>query len=133
MFRNDRLLVAILFALCLLIGAAPARAADYPEAIQQFATDSFADTEAAITAVASSGNPLAPRVIAALQQGQLLFDASSRRVVFKEGSKLIDAATGEPVSEPATSFTPVRLNNRLRRSVEAALGGLTLLSPDRRT
>ena len=30
---------------------------------------------------------------------------------------------------PPTS-TPVRLNNRLRRAVEAALGGLTLLSPD---
>src|SRR5436190_21937242 len=133
MFRNDRLLVAILLAFCLLIGVAPARAADYPEAIAQFATDSFADTEAAITAVAISGNPLAPRVIGALQQGQLLFDASSHRVVFKDGAKLIDAATGQPVSEPVATFAPVRLNNRLRRSVEAALGGLTLLSPDRRT
>ena len=134
MLRNDRRVAAILVALCLLIGAAgTARAAGYPEAIGQFATDSFSDTEAAISAVAGSGNPLAPRVIGALQQGNLLFDANARRVVIKEGSNLIDAATGERVSEPASSFAPVRLNNRLRRSVDAALGGLTLLSPDRGT
>ena len=133
-FWIDRRFVAILSVLCLLIGATGvARAADYPEAIGQFAADSYADTEAAITAVAASGNPLAPRVIGALQQGNLLFNATSRQVVIKEGANLIDAATGQPVGEPAANFTPVRLNNRLRRSVEAALGGLTLLSPDRRT
>ena len=93
----------------------------------------FTDTEAAITAVAASGHAMAPKVIGALQQGQLLFDANSRRVVIKEGSNVVDAATGERVGEAAAGFAPVRLNNRLRRSVEAALGGLTLLSPDRGT
>jgi hypothetical protein len=134
MFWTDRRGLGILVAFCLLIGAASlARAADYTEAINQFAADSFADTEAAITGVAGSGNPLAPKVIGALQQGNLLFNAASKQVVIKQGSALIDAATGQPVSEPAASFAPVRLNNRLRRSVEAALGGLTLLSPERRT
>src|SRR4051812_49123695 len=132
MVRNDRRVAAILIALCLLIGAArTARAADFPEAIGLFATDSYADTEAAIGAVTASGHAMASRVIGALQQGQLLFDPNSHRVVIKDGSGLIDAATGQPVSEPAANFTPVRLNNRLRRSVDAALGGLTLLSPDR--
>ena len=40
-----------------------------------------------------------------------------------------DAATGETATAPSGA-TAVRLNNRLRRTVEAALGGLTLLSPD---
>jgi len=134
MLRNDRPVLAMLVAFCLLIGAAGnARAADYAEAIGQFAADSFSDTEAAITAVAGSGNPLAPKVIGALQQGNLLFNAASKRVVFKEGRRLFDAVTGDQLTEPASSFAPVRLNNRLRRSVEAALGGLTLLSPDRGT
>ena len=132
MFRNDRRMVAILAALFLLIGnASAARAATYPEAIAQFATDSYPDTEAAVTAVAGSGNQLASRVIGALQQGNLLFNATSRQVVIKEGATLTDATTGLGVTGSASSFAPVRLNNRLRRSVEAALGGLTLLSPDR--
>ena len=36
--------------------------------------------------MAASGHPLAPQVIGALQQGQLLFDANSRRVFIKDGS-----------------------------------------------
>jgi urea transport system permease protein len=130
MFWNNRA-AAIVLALALLIGMAlTARAADFVDAIAPFAADSFSDTEAAITAVAASGHAMAPRVIGALQQGQLLFDAQTRRVAIKDGSNLIDAATGERLSDLAANFTPVRLNNRLRRSVDAALGGLTLLSPD---
>jgi urea transport system permease protein len=131
MFCNDRRIVAILFALCFVIGtAAIARAADFAEAVGQFTTDSYADTEAAIGAVAASGHPMAPRVIGALQQGQLLFDAKSRQVAIKDGAELIDAMTGELINTPAAGFAPVRVNNRLRRVVEAALGGLTLMSPD---
>ncbi len=110
-------IAALFVVLCLFTGATTvAQAASFDDAISQFTNDFFADTEAAIAAVAASGHPMASRVIGALQQGQLLFDAASRRVVIKDGSNLIDAATGERVSEPATSFAPVRLNNRLRRS-----------------
>jgi urea transport system permease protein len=123
--------VAILFALCVLIGSAAAGlAADYAEALGQFTTDSYADTEAAIGAVAASGHPMASRVIGALQQGQLLFDPASRQVAIKDRANLIDAATGERLTAPAAGFTPVRVNNRLRRVVDAALGSLTLMSPD---
>ena len=52
------------------------------------------------------------------------------KVYVKEKSgKIIDAATGDAASAPASAVA-VRLNNRLRRTVDAALGGLTLLSPD---
>jgi len=44
--------------------------------------------------------------------------------------KAIDAATGAPVDSIPDSASAVRLNNRLRRTVDSALGGLTLLSPD---
>ncbi len=44
--------------------------------------------------------------------------------------KIIDAATGAAVDKLPDGAAAVRLNNRLRRTVEAALGGLTLLSPD---
>jgi urea transport system permease protein len=131
MLRNDRRIVAILFALCLLIGfAGMARAAGFEDAIASFTTDSYVDTEAAIGAVAASGHPLAPRVIGALQQGRLLFKAASRQVAIKDGANLIDAVTGERLNAPAAGFAPVRVNNRLRRVVDAALGALTLMSPE---
>ena len=52
--------------------------------------------------------------------------------VFVTGAdgKIIDAATGAAVDKLPDGAAAVRLNNRLRRTVEAALGGLTLLSPD---
>src|SRR5207342_2596969 len=40
------------------------------------------------------------------------------------------AATGAALDKVPDSAAAVRLNNKLRRVVEAALGGLTLLSPD---
>ena len=63
---------------------------------------------------------------------QLLFSAESKRIFIRDRSdRLIDAATGEPIAgSPPADLTPVRLNNRLRRIVEAALGGLTLMAPD---
>src|SRR5262249_22611935 len=44
--------------------------------------------------------------------------------------KVIDAATGAAVDKIPDSASVVRLNNRLRRTVEAALGGMTLMSSD---
>src|SRR5438445_3019786 len=110
-----------------------ARAGSYEDGLLRFTADSFDDTIDGINAVATSGNPLAASVIGALQEGRLLFSADSKRVFIREApsDRLIDAATGEPVAGSTPSdLAPVRLNNRLRRIVEAALGGLTLLAPD---
>src|SRR5687767_8303405 len=98
MFGNNHGAGAIFFALCLLItSTATARAASFAEALAPFANDSFPDTEAAIGAVATSGHAMAAKVIGALQQGNLLFDAGSKRIFIKEGANLTDAATGERV------------------------------------
>jgi urea transport system permease protein len=125
----DRL-VALVLAIGFLIAAAPGYAQTYDEALAKFAAGSFGDTEAGIEGVAASGNPLAARVIEALQDSRLYVDPATKKVYFKEGAdRTIDAATGNAVSEPA-GLSRVRLNNRLRRAIDAALGGLTLLSPD---
>jgi urea transport system permease protein len=116
-------------ALGALLFAAPARAAPYDDALARFAADSFADTEAGIEGVAASGNPLAVPVIEALQNARLAFDPQTRKVYIRGGQRLIDAANGQPAAEPAELKT-VRINNRLRRAIEAALGGLTLLAAD---
>src|SRR5262245_16765626 len=71
------------FALLLAAGA-PASAQRYEEALGKFTTDSYADTDAGITGVAASGNPLAASVIEALQDGRLLFSADDKAVFIRE-------------------------------------------------
>jgi urea transport system permease protein len=116
----------------LLAGALAANAQSYEEALAKFAADSYNETDAAVAAVAASGNPLAAQVIEALQDGRLLFSAGDKKVYIRKlPAGLLDAATGQPVAgaEPA-GLSPVRVNNRVRRAIEAAIGSLTLLSPD---
>ncbi len=127
---HDRLR-ALALAFFLIVFAVPAFAGPFEDAVGKFATDDFSDTDEAIGAVASSGNPLAFPIISALQDGRLMFDADSKKVYIKQpDGKAIDAATGAAVDAIPDSASAVNLNNRLRRAVEAALGGLTLLSPD---
>jgi urea transport system permease protein len=123
-----RLMLALVLALAAL---APAAAQPLPDdAITRFLADSFADTEAAIAATATSGAPHAAAVLQALGDRRLLASASTKALVFRDAAgKTFDARTGAPADAPADA-TPVRLNNRLRGVVQAAIGTLTLLSPD---
>jgi urea transport system permease protein len=126
-------LAALLLAVALLAASSqPGSAQTYEQALSGFAADSFSDTDTAITAVATSGNVLAAKVIGALKDGQLLFNPDDKKVYIREpAGAVLDAATGQPAAGVAVAgLKSVRLNNRLRRSVEAALGSLTLLAPD---
>src|SRR4051812_18855386 len=123
---------AVALALLLLAGlAVPAFAGAFEEAVAKFANDDYSDTADAVGALAASGNPLAYPIISALQDGRLAADPDTKKVFVTEADgKVIDAATGAAVPGVPDSAAVVRLNNRLRRTVEAALGGLTLLSPE---
>jgi urea transport system permease protein len=114
------------------VGAA--RAQTFEESLALFAADNFGKTETAINGLAASGNAQAAAIIEALQAGKLAFDPATGQVFIKgDGGALIAAATGEPFAGAApASLKNVRLNNRVRNAVNAALGSLTLLSPDPR-
>ena len=134
---NDRFIALVLAIGVLVFGllaalTAGAQAGPYEDALSRFSADSFDETIEGINGVVASGNALAAPVITALQDGRLLFSAESKRIFIRDRSdQLIDAATGEPIAgSPPADLAPVRLNNRLRRIVEAALGGLTLMAPD---
>lgn len=121
----------LLLAIVLSALALPALAGPFEDAVGKFANDEFSDTEEAVGAVATSGSPLAFSIISALQDGRLMADPESKKVyITGTDGKAVDAATGAAVDSVPDSASAVRLNNRLRRTVEAALGGLTLLSPD---
>ena len=127
----DRLRALVLSVFLIAAFAVPALAGPFEDAVAKFANDEFSDTDEAIGAVATSGNPLAFPIISALQDGRLSADPESKKVfVTAADGKIIDAATGAAVASLPAGAAAVRLNNRLRRTVEAALGGLTLLSPD---
>ena len=125
-----RLLAALLLALAL---AAPAAAQSLDEAVAKFASTKFDDIEAGIESIATSGSPRATVIFDALTAGNLLFQQGQGRVYIKaaDGS-LVDAATGDaaPADVNAAALKPVRVNNRIRRAIEAAMGNLTLMNPD---
>ncbi|WP_339030652.1 urea ABC transporter permease subunit UrtB [Bradyrhizobium symbiodeficiens] len=124
-------LCSLALSLFLIAFALPALAGPFEDAVAKFANDDYSDTDEAIGVVASSGNPLAFPIISALQDGRLMADLDSKKAyVTGADGKSIDAATGQAVASVPDSASAVRLNNRLRRSVDAALGSLTLQSPD---
>jgi urea transport system permease protein len=101
-------------------------------ALARFLEDDFSETDTGVGEIATSGDPRAATIIEALRDGRLLFSAQEKRVHYRDASgKLFDAATGAAVSgdEPA-DIEKVRINNRLRRSIDAALGGLRLQARD---
>ena len=127
----DRLRALFLSVLLIAAFAVPAFAGTFEDAVAKFANDEFSDTDEAVSAISTSGNPLAFSIISALQDGRLAADPDTKKVfVTQPDGTIIDAATGAAIDKLPDSAAAVRLNNRLRRTVEAALGSLTLLSPD---
>ncbi|MFV0279967.1 MAG: urea ABC transporter permease subunit UrtB [Rhodoblastus sp.] len=127
-------LVSILLSVAVSIGLAPVAHADKPglaPALSGFLTGDFSGTGAAIEALAQSRDSRAVRIVEALQDGRLAYSSESARVLIKVGDDdLRDAATNEKIAVAPADLKTVRLNNRLRRAVDAALGALTLMSPD---
>ena len=126
---SERWAAVVLWLALLLLGSCGAAAASYEDALAKFAADSYNDTDAAIAGIAASGNPLAASVLEGLQDARLFWGDDKRIYLRDTSGKLIDAASGTP-AEAAAGLKPVRINNRIRRSIEAALGGLTLLAAD---
>ena len=87
-------------------------------------------TEAAIGAIACV-HPMALRVITgATGCAAALSPRTARRLHQGREWSILWRRTGEPIAQPAANLKVVRVNNRLRRAIEAALGSMTLLSPD---
>jgi urea transport system permease protein len=123
---------SVLLAFALAVTAAPAGAQDLNDVLRKFAADSFAATGEAVSALAVSGAPQAGDIIAALQDGRLLFQPHTKAVVVKSSDgTLLDPRTMKPLAgEAPFGLKPVRLNNLVRSSIAAAMGALRLANPD---
>ncbi len=96
---------------------------------------SFSDTEKQVSALAATGDPVVVRALEALSEGDLYVRKDNKAVVIGKragsGLALTDPLTGEALGTLAGSaLDKIRVNNRLRRTIRAALGGLTLRAAD---
>src|SRR6266851_839306 len=121
--------------LVLALAALPARAADLAAAVAGLGGDSFAAKEKAIVGLGKTGDPHAVPILQALGDDRLRVAPDGRIVLMATvggTARLTDAASGEELKDVAPdSLDRIIVNNRLRGEIEAALGALTLFSPDR--
>jgi urea transport system permease protein len=115
--------------LALLLSPAAAMAQNAEDAFTRLVADSFSDTARAVDILIATAHPQAAPIIEALADGRLLAGGGAVAVRTKDGG-FIDARTGQALAAQPAGLNPVRLNNNLRRVVQAALGGLGLLNPD---
>ncbi len=125
-------------ATILAMAALPARAEDLPGdlagAVLALAGDGFAAKEKAIVALGKLGDPRAVPILQALS-GDRLRQAPDGRIVLLATAggttRLTDPVSGQELKDLAPdSLDRIIVNNRLRGAIEAALGALTLFSPD---
>ena len=105
------------------------------ELVNALAKGSFSDTEKQIGRLAETGDPLVVKALEALSEGDLYVRKSDALVVIGKRSggayALADPLTGADLGAlSGSALDKIRVNNRLRRSIRAALGGLTLRAAD---
>jgi len=123
-----RRLLPLVFAALIGVAVHDARATE--EAFAKIATNTFASIEAGVGELAAGDEPTAALVVEAIGDGRLAVTAAGALVVKTVAGETIDGRTGEPFAEAPGKTTAIKINNRVRRAVETAMGSLTLMSPD---
>ncbi|HEX2257045.1 MAG TPA: urea ABC transporter permease subunit UrtB [Afifellaceae bacterium] len=127
-------MAALLFALA----TAALAQGDLRPLLADLAAGGYDETEEAIAALAATGDSAVLPALHALGDGDLYVRKADGSVVIgrKAGGRalaLSDPLTGEALGEAASgALDKIRVNNRVRRAVRAAVGTLTLMSPDPR-
>ncbi len=121
--------------LCLLPAGA-VRAESFSDGAAALNAKGFRGKAAAVTALAQLGDARAIPLLDAMRAGSLYLRKSDQSLVIVEkagsGYKLVDAVTGSALGTAGRSeVKKIRVNNRVRRAIKAALSRLELLSPRR--
>jgi urea transport system permease protein len=126
------------FLACLILSfAAPSFAQSDPKPlIDALAKADFNEAEKLLGQIAASGDARVVPALNAFAEGDLYFRKSDNLVFIAKtagsGFELIDPLTGASAGQATKSaVTKIKVNNNLRRVIRSAMGGLTLLSPDR--
>ncbi len=141
---RTRISVSVFAVFCLLFTSSAwaqqsaSSADEFNALIQQLGSGGFSAKAKVVGEIAKSAHPRAAAAIEALRDGRLFLRKSDKTVFVTAGEgevlSLLDPVTGSAAGTgPKSEFKKIRVNNRLRRAIRAALGSLTLLSPDRET
>lgn len=132
--------IALVLVLATAAVGGPALAQSTPSAsvselISRLAGADFNETERVVEALAASGDASVASVLEALGEGDLYYRRADNAVFIARrggaGYLLSDPLTGEDAGEAGRrEVAKVRVNNSLRRAVRAAIGTLTLRSPN---
>jgi urea transport system permease protein len=117
-----------LLVLCLVLLPGVAMAA-LEDAAALFSPGKFSDTEKAIEATAASGDPRGAAILQALLDGNLVRAKDTGRLLIEGGGGLVDALDGSAVVDPGDTVK-IRINNKLRGLLRAAIGRFGLESQD---
>ena len=135
MIRTLALSLSIVLALLSVVLPSPARAEALQAPIDALAQGGFDEREKAIADLAATQDPRAVAVLQALGAGTLYVRKSDKSIVIgadRNGKFTVtDPLSGqllEGLDEAA--LEKIRVNNRLRRAIDAAMGSLTLVSAD---
>ena len=132
----QRIALVLVLATALIGGSAQAQSGpSVPDLVSRLAGADFNETERVVEALAASGDASVARLLEALGDGDLYYRRSDNAVFIAtrggEGYLLTDPLTGASAGEAGRrEVAKVRVNNSLRRAVRAAIGTLTLRSPD---
>ncbi len=131
-----RRLAAVLLIVAAVVSPARAQGQGQGQdpAISALATTNFDELSRGIEALALSGHTNALPIVEALRDGRLMFRQADRAVFWRNAAGAMrDAATGEVADGvSAGQLRAPRVNNRVRRAIDAAIGALSLSSPDPR-
>ena len=136
---QKRLLACLLPAFATLLVASSALSADLATLVANLVTGGYSERDTAITALAASGEERAAPILQALSAGDLYVRTADKVVVIGQVSgggsgkqvALADAITGKDAGTASEDdLDKVKVNNRLRGTIDAAMGSLTLMSPN---
>ncbi|MGI9522880.1 MAG: urea ABC transporter permease subunit UrtB [Hyphomicrobiaceae bacterium] len=130
--QSIRLLVpwAALIACSLIAPLTHADEGDLHAALELFANKSYSKTILGVDRVAASGVDHAAAVLNALGKRRVYLFGDKGGAVYRVGRNYYDFVTNAPVAGRPAGSKSVRVNNRVRNAIKAALGTLELRASD---
>jgi len=100
------------------------------KAIELFEVGSYSKTIAAVDEIAASGVDHAPEILTALAKRRVYLSKSSGTAAYRAGATYYEFLTAKKLDGKPTGAKSVRVNNRVRGAIKAALGTLELRAKD---